>query len=402
MKTIEETIPVQITVHDWCPVTNVVPVERSDDWYYIRHERDIPSDWSDELRRAVCEQVIPNRKLAENELRTPSGNIHQLRVRDSFRERTTLDEFGHNTPWLVHNEYARNHPDWKSFYDSCEQWYSANEPKRLADNEIEGLGVVWQLRWHEGSMQCRRQNDEQWGYVTLGLILEDSRAWFAANKPLAENETWNWNKTKRGTMSIEGDRLRIDWEDGQVSKHTKADLQSQGADWERRRKWYEANLPKPNQFRESDGRLWTFTMRDDGEAGVCGYGLYTYIDTSNLAGDTDWSRAAIAYRDKERARWMFSALFPEDKNSPIWSKCDELSFTFDRDGEAAFSKGFRCDNNVIPTWVRIKAREMWEEKQVKKPETHIKHTDSSGIVAVMTNHKCRDVRVTVELVGDES
>jgi hypothetical protein len=209
-------------------------------------------------------------------------------------------------------------------------------------------------------------------------------------------------------MSIEGrpwryeyPRLVVNWEDDSMSLYQPGDLLSQGGDWARRRAYYDKHKPAPlkddgSESIDSWGDRWTFSMRDDGEA-ECRFSNGAIFHTAEIIGDSDWSRAALAYRDKERARWTFEAC--TIRSAGRLSKRAETYL----DGKYwGYHLGvrWRSTNRDTPTWVREKARKLWEESQKPKrvefkttvPEGEYVSVGSTGFEAGAR------VRVTIEEV----
>jgi hypothetical protein len=210
MKTIEveETVTTNYVVGDWS-MGRVFVAKGRDVYWTMAHERDIPKDWPEEVKQACLIEIVPNRELAENEIRTADA--------------------------------------------------------------------IWQLRWHDGDEQCR--------YALRGSF-----------RPLADNE-----------------------------------------------------------FIDSEGRKWVFELRDDGDANI----YKNSVCEANFCGNsrdcsdlTDWSRAALAYRDKERARWTLEY----SSDGHVW-------VTKDGECAGAYKHIEHRSLEYAPTWVREKARKMWEERQ---------------------------------------
>lgn len=336
MKTIEVEEPVK---RAWCVGycsrrgdTRVYCERAFPESWYLRHESDIPEDWPEEVKQACLDEILPNRELAKDEMR-----------------------FG-----------AR--------------------------------GWIRQMRWESGKKQYRVHNSSHWTDLTPGSVLEvASREWFEKNRPLADNETVSITG-RRGTMSIEGrpwrydePRLVITWSDGQKSEHSWGDCLCQGGDWARRRAYYNKHAVEAtadNEFVDENGRKWVFEMRDDGMVQAIHSGLDEPL--VSMAGISDWSRAALAYRDKERARWAFE-----------FEECGNVAVTKPDGDHGGFwlagRNGASCELTYAPTWVREKARKLWEEHQ-KKAEERECLIDDNGKVVLFGYRPGSRVRVTIEEV----
>jgi hypothetical protein len=343
----------------------------------LTHERDIPEDWPDEVKQACLDEILPNRELAKNEVRFGSrGCIRQLRWENGKKQFNYPNE-----------EYWSNLTPGSDLEVISREWFEKNRPladdeARLANGSAVYLRIVgdnvearyarhggaasWLLRDHDGYEAAAR---ELWAPVA------EKAAQLLRERPLEDDQTWNYNRTKRGTLAVDGEWLRITWEDGQKSKHTRSSMVgATGGDWERRRAFYDKHKPAPlkddgSEFIDAEGRKWTFSMRDDGEVEAMGFG-WGQVNTRGLLGKHDWSRAALAYRDRERAKWTF-AIDGEGDVAVTKPGGEPGGFWLAR-------RGASCELTYAPLWVREKAEKLWEENQKPKPVAENEFIDSSG------------------------
>lgn len=302
----EQTVKEKVCVLEWAGKWLPVFWEGAKHGEIYSHESLLPEELKTLCPAAydyAVWEIRKNRPLAENEARTPDGQIRILSVEGE--------------------DLVASGP-----FDNGRSVYSRQRLVVLRDGAS---------RWRAYWQHCLDYYDR--------------------HAPLEADQTWNWKRTKRGKMSIDADgkRLHIDWEDGQVSKECPGAWGQQPE----RQAFFEKHAPPPlakNEFRDEEGRLWTFEMQDDGEVEATFEDLIN--NTRYLHGTGDWSRAALAYRDRERARWTFERF--KDYNAVQVNKDGRISGAHDDHGWSMYPG--------VPTWVRDRARKEWEAMQETETE----------------------------------
>lgn len=186
-------------------------------------------------------------------------------------------------------------------------------------------------------------------------------------RPLAEDEVI-LTKGKRRKMRVVQEpiaTLEVDHGQGGVGRYSREEMAGMAkarpnpVGWPRALAYFDRHAPKPGPI--NDGAGWRFEngeeiefwMQDSGEARG---GL---LSTTPLGAPCiDVTRALYAFRDRERAKWTFERLLSHVQVR----QCGRSRGYHDKHGWSGLVPP------TVPTWVREKARKMWEEMQ-EAPKT---------------------------------